>query len=241
MSLKTKVQGPRLAEVGGGGVARVAGSNGATHHTSTLRGNATEDGQHATACADQPLVNRRRSRAFTLIEIMIVVAIMGIVMTMSVPIVYKLWRKAPLRQAVKDIVEVCSHARARAIMHGQVTEVVFHPKQNRLEMVGGGGGGAPRPADGPGGEPAHGTPAATGSGLWAQLDRQVIIETLDINMSGVEFNDADAARVRFYPNGVSDEMRMILFDGRDRMGIELEITTGLASVVPDPLREWMRR
>ena len=60
-------------------------------------------------------------------------------------------------------------------------------------------------------------------------------------MSGVEFNDAESARVRFYPNGVSDEMRMILFDGRDRMGIELEITTGLASVVNNPLREWTRR
>ena len=67
------------------------------------------------------------------------------------------------------------------------------------------------------------------------------VETLDINMSGVEFNDAESARVRFYPNGVSDEMRMILFDGRERMGIELEITTGLANVVPDPLREWVRR
>ena len=80
-----------------------------------------------------------------------------------------------------------------------------------------------------------------GSGLSAQLSNEVIIETLDINMSGVEFNDVDSARVRFYPNGVSDEMKMILFDGRDRMGIELEITTGLASVVPDPLREWIRR
>ena len=170
---------------------------------------------------------------------MIVVAIMGVVMTMSVPLVYKLWRKAPMRQAVKDIVEVCSHARARAIMHGQVTEVVFHPKQNRLEMVG--GGGAPRPTEGSGGEATPSVPAATGSGLSAQLSNEIIIETLDINMSGVEFNDAESARVRFYPNGVSDEMRMILFDGRDRMGIELEITTGLASVVNNPLREWLRR
>ena len=177
--------------------------------------------------------------AFTLIEIMIVVAIMGIVMAMSVPIVYKLWRKAPMRQAVKDIVEVCSHARARAIMQGQVTEVVIHPKQNRLELVG--GGGAPHAANQAGGEVPLSAPAATGSGLSAQLDPQVIIETLDINMAGVEFNDVDSARVRFYPNGVSDEMRMILFDGRERMGIELEITTGLANVVPDPLREWVRR
>ena len=60
-------------------------------------------------------------------------------------------------------------------------------------------------------------------------------------MSGIEYNDAEEARIRFYPNGVSDEMRMILFDGRERTGIELEITTGLANVVPNPLREWMRR
>ena len=185
--------------------------------------------QHATRNTQQ------RPRAFTLIEIMIVVAIMGIVMAMSVPIVYKMWRKAPLRQAVKDIVEVCSHARARAIMQGQVTVVVFHPRQNRLELA---GAGSPPPA-------ASGLPpstqAGTGSGLSAQLSSDVIIETLDINMSGVEFNDAESVRVRFYPNGVSDEMKMILFDGRDRMGIELEITTGLAGVVRDPLREWVRR
>jgi hypothetical protein len=170
---------------------------------------------------------------------MIVVAIMGIVMAMSVPIVYKVWRKAPMRDAVKNIVEVCSHARNRAIMQGAITEVVIHPKENRLELAG--AGSAPSPANAPGGEVAPRTPAASGSGLSAQLSDRIIIETLDINMSGVEFNDFEQVRIRFYPNGISDEMKMILFDGRDRMGIELEITTGLANVVRDPLREWSRR
>ena len=239
MSPKAKVECPKVAAGSACCVLRVACLTAGTRTTSTLRSAAAEDGRHATGGLRQSRSNRPRSRAFTLIEIMIVVGIMGIVMGMSVPIVYKLWRKAPMQQAVKDIVEVCSHARARAIMHGQVTEVVFHPKQNRLELVG--GGGAPPPASGPVGQVPPSAPAATGSGLSAQLDSQVIIEELDINMSGVEFNNVDSARVRFYPNGVSDEMRMILFDGRDRMGIELEITTGLASVVPDPLREWTRR
>jgi len=170
---------------------------------------------------------------------MIVVGIMGIVMAMSVPIVYKVWRKAPMRQAVKDIVEVFSHARARAIMQGHYMDVVIHPKQNRLELAG--GGGAPQGASEHVGEVPLAPPAATGSGLSAQLAEQVIIETLDVNMAGIEFNDADEVRIRFYPNGISDEMRMILFDGKDRMGIELEITTGLANVVHDPLREWIRR
>jgi hypothetical protein len=107
-----------------------------------------------------------------------------------------------------------------------------------LELV---GGGSPQPATGPGGEVPISARGSSGSGLSAQLSNEIIIEILDINMSGVEFNDVDSARVRFYPNGVSDEMRMVLFDGRERMGIELEITTGLASVVPDPLKEWIRR
>ena len=170
---------------------------------------------------------------------MIVVAIMGIVMAMSVPLVYKVWRKAPMREAVKDIVEVCSHARARAIMQGAITEVIIHPKENRLEFSG--ASSAPANANTASGDLPPSTPVASASGLSAQLPEGIIMETLDINMSGVEFNDYDQVRVHFYPNGVSDEMRMILFDGRNRMGIELEITTGLANVVPDPLREWMRR
>ncbi len=170
---------------------------------------------------------------------MIVVAIMGIVMTMGVPIIYKIWRKAPLRTAVRDVVEVCSHARARAIMQGVMTEVIIYPKENRLEVRG--AASSPPPAADQTDAAAVSAPAATGSGLSAQLPSDVIIEELDINMSGVEYNDVDQAVIRFYPNGISDKMRMILFDGRNRMGIELEITTGLATVVPDPLQAWTRR
>jgi Tfp pilus assembly protein FimT len=169
---------------------------------------------------------------------MIVVAIMGIVMTMSVPIVYKVWRKAPLRKAVADVVEVCSNARARAIMQGTMTQVVFHPKENRLEVSGAGGGS--RFGGDAGGAPGGGAPVATSSGLSARLPDEVIIQELDINMSGIEFRDVETATVRFYPNGISDEMRMVLFDGRYQIGIELEITTGLVNVVSD-IREWTRR
>jgi prepilin-type N-terminal cleavage/methylation domain-containing protein len=187
---------------------------------------------------DSSLVNRPFAPAFTLIEIMIVVAIMAIVMTMSVPIVYKVWHKAPLRKAVSDVVEVLSRARAQAIMQGVKAEVVFHPRAGVLAV---GGGSVPRPAEDATMPPAATTPAPAGSGLSAQLSDRVIIETMDINMSGIEYNDAESAKITFYPNGTSDELRMILFDGKDRVGIELEITTGLAGVVPNPLQEWSRR
>ena len=168
---------------------------------------------------------------------MIVVAIMGIVMTMSVPLVYKVWRKAPLRKAVADVVEVFSNARKRAIMQGTMTQVVLHPKENRMEVSG--AGSVSRSTGEESGASGFSAPAA-GSGLSAQLSNDVIIQELDINMSGIEFRDVETATVRFYPNGISDEMRMVLFDGRDQIGIELEITTGLVNVVND-IREWTRR
>jgi len=157
------------------------------------------------------------SRAFTLIEIMVVVLIMTIIMAMGVPIAYKLWRKAPMQQAIKDVFEVCQNARRRAIFQGQVAELVFHPRERRLEVAG-----------------------ASGSGTSAQLSDRVTIDLLDINMAGLEYEKAEVAKVRFYPTGTSDEMRMVMSFESEQIGIELELTTGLASVVPNPMRTWSR-
>jgi prepilin-type N-terminal cleavage/methylation domain-containing protein len=176
--------------------------------------------------------------AFTLIEIMVVVAIIGIVMTMSVPIVYKISHKEALRQAVSDVVEVCSHARAQAIMQGSMTEVVFHPKERHLEV---GAGSGPRPTPD---QPAPVAVANSGpapSGMSAQIADRIVIEMLDVNLS--EYKDAELARIRFYPNGTCDEMTLILhslqpdqkYDDAWRK-ISLEVTTGLASVESDPRR-----
>ncbi len=168
--------------------------------------------------------------AFTLIEIMVVVCIMGIVMTMGVPLVYKVFHKAPFTKAITDVVEVCSHARARAILQGSITEVVFHPQDGRLEIS---GGGAPAPAT-----PGDGGPISfdanpkprSGSGTSAQIALDhVAIEMLDVNL--IEYKDQELARVRFYPNGTCDELTIILRSDRGEWKkISLEVTTGLANV-----------
>ena len=173
--------------------------------------------------------------AFTLIELMIVVAIMGVVLTMGVPIFYRMRTEVPLRKAVKDVVEVCSHARALAILQSKATCVVFHPREGSFAVQGGGTPSASRDANG--GPAQFRAPSTSpGSGLSGQLSDRVVIEMLDVDLT--EYKDNEEVKVWFYPNGVCDELTLILFDpsvGHDpRRVISLEVTTGLASVELDP-------
>ena len=56
---------------------------------------------------------------------------------------------------------------------------------------------------------------------------------LDVNLQ--EYKDSSEARVRFYPNGMSDEMTLILrSDDSEWRKISLDITTALASLDSDP-------
>jgi len=171
-----------------------------------------------------------RESGFTLIEIMVVVALMGIIMAMSVPMVYRLWHKAPMVKALRDVTEVLSRARAQAIMQNAPTEVVFHPRERTMAVAGSIGRAPERQTDAEGLGALEGTPPPPPrSGLNATLGSSITIEMLDVNLS--EYKDADVAHVRFFPNGTCDEMTLILrSDKGEWYKIALEITTGLATV-----------
>lgn len=161
----------------------------------------------------------RSGAAFTLLEIMVVVAIMGVILAAGIPSLYKFVHKEGFRKSVSDIMDVCSAARAQAIISGKTTEVVFYPKEGKCELAGGGG--------------------KAGAGGWvhsAQIEDTTTIEMLDVNLH--EYKDADVAQVRFFPNGTSDELTLILrSDKNEWRKISLEITTGLASVNTNP-NQW---
>lgn len=175
-----------------------------------------------------------RLRGFTLIEIMIVVALMGIILATGIPPIYRLTKKEGIRRAVSDVTEVCSNARARAIFSGSPVDVVFHPLERRFEIS----GGAPTTPDLPetlDGEPIvkTKTPMVPGSGTSGVFPDDVIIEMLDVNL--LEYRESEFVRVRFYPNGTCDEMTLILRSNKsdEWRAVTLEVTTGLTSVETD--------
>lgn len=177
--------------------------------------------------------SRRRApslRGFTLVEVMLVVGIMGIIAAMGAPSILAMFRKEALRQGVSDLVEGLSHARAQAILQGQPCEFVLRAEDRRLLV----------PATGP-------APASTAnarerlSSASAELaagqaspvfDRalsdDVHISFLDVNL--VDQMDADQARVRFFPNGTSDDFTVVLEHASGVRKISLDPVTGLADV-----------
>jgi len=154
-----------------------------------------------------------RVRAFTLIELMVVVAVMGIILAAGAPSLYRLFHKEGFRKTMGDLTDVCAAARAHAIIKGVTTEVIFHPREKSCEVAG-----------------ASGENDSGGLAHSAKIGEDVDLQMLDINQR--EYRDAEVARVHFFPNGTSDEMTLILRDANgEQTGIMLEITTGLASVL----------
>jgi prepilin-type N-terminal cleavage/methylation domain-containing protein len=176
------------------------------------------------------------SRAFTLLELVVVVAVMGIILMMGIPAIKSAFRRDPLTQAVVDFTTACQGsmghqgARSLAILKGKEMELRIYPQEKRIEVgevnsgngADAGTGSAEALADAEP-KPAVGTPFS------AQISDRVSFKMLDVNF--IDVRDADVATVRFYPNGTSDDFNVILVsdDGEARR-ITLDIVTGLPQV-----------
>jgi len=181
-------------------------------------------------CPRPSTLDPRHGRAFTLLELMMVVAIIGLLMTIGVPAILRTMHQEPLRKAVNDIMNICSHARAQAILHNVTTTVVFHPRSGEVALTSIASTNSTDDSAPPD-EPTDGTKTSaidTSALNSTQFADSVTMDMLDINL--VEYKDANEARVRFFPNGTSDEMTLILHSGDQYRKITLEVTTGLASM-----------
>lgn len=142
----------------------------------------------------------KSTAAFTLIEIMIVVALIGLMVTIGFPAFVKTIKRESVRKAQMDLLEACKDARAAAILTGQPVYLTFHPVEGTFE--------AP--------------------GFQSKLPGDIVIDMLAVNF--VQLEHADLARVRFNPNGTSDEFTIVIHGGNlESVKLTLEPITALAS------------
>ena len=202
--------------------------------------------------------SRHGLRAFTLIELMVVVGIIGIILGIAVPSLYRQLHPESIMKVSNDFMEACSTARANAILTGAETYLEIRNVDRTVSVV---GGAAPQPTPefttGPrntlesksvSGEnwrmgerrssstPVASTPAETQQGLYSfKISDKIMIEGLGIN--GEDWTEDEIARVRFYPNGTSDEFTIVLLSEKgERRNIWLDVVTATADFEVDPLK-----
>jgi prepilin-type N-terminal cleavage/methylation domain-containing protein len=175
-------------------------------------------------------IARAQIRGFTMIEIMVVMAIMAVVLTTGIPLIYNSLRKDPMQEAASAILEACRSARTMAIMQGTPAELIIGPKEHTLSVspsVTGEPGVHPGPpADIAAPEPP--APSKIVKPFQATISPDVEIGAVYVNL--LDFTEADQARVRFFPNGTSDELAVAMHWNGKVWKISLEILTSIASV-----------
>src|SRR5262245_66506636 len=75
-----------------------------------------------------------RVDAFTLIELMIVIGMAALVMAISIPFVQRTLKRDAVYHAVQTVEEACRNARAQAIFHNAVAELVIRPQEREVRV-----------------------------------------------------------------------------------------------------------
>jgi prepilin-type N-terminal cleavage/methylation domain-containing protein len=86
-----------------------------------------------------PAKHERRDRGFTLIEVMTVVAILGVLTAMAVAVFDTVGKRGALQNATFDLQGTMMSARTRAVSRGYPVWVLIYPTANRAGLVGGAG------------------------------------------------------------------------------------------------------
>jgi prepilin-type N-terminal cleavage/methylation domain-containing protein len=141
--------------------------------------------------------------AFTLIEIMMVVAILGLTLSLGIPSFVRSIKKEGMGKMERDLVQACQEARRAAIINKQTTDLVIRPLDRTF-----------------------GVPGVFGP---AEIPNDIVIDIMGVNF--IQMEGAEEAHVHFQPNGTSDEFTIVLHasDGSYRK-IYLDIVTALPRV-----------
>ena len=164
----------------------------------------------------------RRTRAFTLVEIMIVVVIIAITIAVGLPAFVRAFDKNDLQQAEASLIALCANARLTAITQGKPVDLVVRLVERsfmlmRVEVA------EARPAE----EGVAELPQAAPETAALFLPREV---TFAVSASSQSFEDDREVRVRFFPDATCEELTVTLESSHGRRRIVLEVTTALVDV-----------
>jgi prepilin-type N-terminal cleavage/methylation domain-containing protein len=163
-----------------------------------------------------------RKKAFTLIEIMMVILVVGLMAAIGFPAFTRMLQKEGMRKATSDFLEALSQARANAILSGGAVELVMHPRDKTFSV--GSAAASTEPGD-----DAPPPPKIVAKSVSGTFPESIEIEILGINF--IEYQEEEEARIKFFPNGTSDEFTMILrSDKGEYRKISLEVLTALADM-----------
>ena len=145
-----------------------------------------------------------RAGAFTLIEILIVVGIIGLSLTMGVPAFVRAMHKEGMRKAQSDLLEACQKARGAAIINAKSQELIIKPADRSFEA--------------PGAFPPTILPEDVSIGV--------------IMVNDLPREQDDEVVVRFFPRGTSDDFIMVIRSLRDgsQCTISVDPVTALADL-----------
>lgn len=140
-------------------------------------------------------------------EIVIVVMIIGLIMAWGLPTFVQTFKRAPLQQAVHDMLEACASARAAAIMSGAPAELVVSNQDGKTTTISGGV-------------------------FSATMPDTVGFELLALNFKDIIKDGGSEVRVKFYPNGTCEEFTAVMLEPTTgkRRSIQLNVITGTASL-----------
>ncbi len=174
-----------------------------------------------------------RTQGFTMIEIMFVLGIAAMIMAIGIPSIFQIMRKDPMRQAVSDMVDGCSEARAQAILKGVPAELVLNPSDASIRVVAGNefAANGPTPMSQTGASvppPSTTTPAKR---FTAKFSEDIAVQLLEVNNED-RMAATEETHVRFFPNGTSDDFKILLYWASKNQwrAIRLDIITGLPDV-----------
>ncbi|MGY8650777.1 MAG: pilus assembly FimT family protein [Verrucomicrobiia bacterium] len=171
--------------------------------------------------------NSRRNAGFTLVEIMVVVAIMGVLLGLALMNFNAINKKEPLEQAVSDLEGLCRRARTEAIVKSRPMDLTLDSDGGRFELA-----TAPHAQNAP--DPESGLLIATvqeaatldQAALPTGVEFEIVLpeESLDSETPGVVV-------IRFYPNGTAEPLEaLMIMSGEGVYTLVLDPVTGRLNI-----------